>query len=150
MDTSLLSAAESVAVIVTLSPAVTGWRGEADSDTVGVSSSSMVTATEVGTPATTVPGRFAVSSATVKVSSSMSSSWRVARRPVPLVRPLEMRMPVSVPRSSASAVPRVTVTGTVTDRVAALESVAVTVTLPPSFTGFGAAASDTVASSSSR
>ena len=42
------SAAETVAVTVTLSPARTGLRGETDSSTVGVSSSSMVTATEAG------------------------------------------------------------------------------------------------------
>ena len=75
MVTEAGSAAESVTVTVTLSPAFTGLRGETDRSTAGLSSS-MVRATEVVAPAAMVDGRFAVSTATVNVSSSMSSSWR--------------------------------------------------------------------------
>ena len=95
----------------------------------------MVSATEVVPPASTSDGRFAVFSATVNVSSSMSSSWRVAMRAVPLVCPRAIRIVVgSVPRSSASALPRVTVTGMVNARSSARESVAVTVAGCPSST----------------
>ena len=139
------SAAESVAVTVTLSPGRTGLRGETESSTVGVSSSSMVTATEAGEPGATVDGRFAVSSATVNVSSSVSPSWRVAMRPVPAVAPAPMRMFASVPRSSASALPRVTVSGIVTARGSVRgERRRNRHALPPPPTGFGAAESVTV------
>ena len=67
----------SVAVTVTDEPSRTGL-GLADSDTAGMtaasSSSSMVTRTDDGVPAVTFAGRFAVSSATVNVSLSVSSS----------------------------------------------------------------------------
>ena len=141
------SAPDSVTVTVADAPSVSRL-GSTDSDTVGVSSSSMPISTEVGLPAVTVAGSLAVSMATVNVSSSLSSSCRVAMRPVPLVRPLEIEMLESVPRSVGSDVPSVTVSGMLTERVAAAESVAVTVTVWPSGTGFGLADSDTVASSS--
>ena len=84
------SASERVAVSVTVPPSVT-VVGETESDTlgstswlqvlVGSSSSSMVTVTDVGEPAVRVwsepelgVGKFAVSSVTVRVSSSVSAS----------------------------------------------------------------------------
>ena len=135
--TSLASAADSVAVTVTGEPSATGF-GDADRLTAGTSPSVIVTATVFGLPAVTVEGSV-LPSATMNVSSSVSVSSVVVIRPVPVVDPGVITMLVSEPRSSASAVRRVTLTGIATwvDRVA--ESVAVTVTGEPSSTGFGEA-----------
>ena len=105
----------------------------------------MVISTEFGVPAVTDEGSLPVSSATVKVSSSVSGSCAVVTVPVPLLAPPAMVMDDSVPWSPDSAVPGVTVTGTATALDRVLESVAVTVTEAPSSTGFGDADSDTAA-----
>ena len=84
-------------------------------------------------------------SATVNVSFSASESADVVIRPVPVVESAAIVMLASAPMSSASAVPRVTASGIVTLPSSAPESVAVTVTGEPSFTGFGEADRLTVA-----
>ena len=138
--TSAVCAFESVAVTVTSAPSPTGF-GDADSDTRGLSSSVIVTSTEVVLPGATAGGRLAVFSATVNVSSSTSASWFAEIVPVPLVDPDETVIPDSVPKSPVSAVPAVSVSGIVAGAPPppsfACFRYAVTVTLEPSFTGFG-------------
>ena len=97
--------------------------------------------TDDGLPATTLDG--SVPSATVNVSSTSSASWFVLIVPVPLVAPEVIAMLVSVPWSSGSAELSVIVSGIVTALDSAPDSVAVTVTLDPSATGFGDADSRT-------
>ncbi|MCY3594324.1 MAG: hypothetical protein OXH01_03690 [Bacteroidetes bacterium] len=144
--TSLDSAADSVAVTVTEEPSFTGF-GETDSHTVGValpspSLSLIVTSTALGLPAVTDGGRLL--SATVNVSSSASASSVVEIVPVPLVEPALIAMPDSELKSPDSAVPAVSVSGIVLSLDSAADSVAVTVTEEPSFTGFGETVSHTI------
>ncbi|MCY3594323.1 MAG: hypothetical protein OXH01_03685 [Bacteroidetes bacterium] len=142
--TSLDSAADSIADTVTGSPSSTGF-GETDSHTAGVvppSPSRMVTSTALGLPAVTDDGRLL--SATVNVSSSASASSVVEIVPVPLVEPALIVMEGSEPKSPASAVPAVCVSGIVTSLDSAADSVADTVTGSPSSTGFGETDSCTV------
>ena len=102
----------------------------------GVTSSSrMVTSIDAGLPSATSAGR--VPSATVNVSSSASASSAVETVPVPVVCPLPMVMLASDPKSPASAVPAVSMSGIVTPLPNASDSRAVTVTGCPSSTGFG-------------
>ena len=114
--------------------------GVADTPSVyGLSSSQILTCTELGLPAVTEDG--SVPSDTVKVSSSSSASWFVETGPVPVVWPAAIEMEASVPTSPDSAVFGVvveTVTGIVTGLESALESLAVTVTDKPSVTCLGA------------
>ena len=80
----------------------------------------------------------------MNVSSSESASSLVTILPVPPVEPPAIVMLASAPKSPDSAVPAVTETGIVTAPASADDSRAVTVTAPPSSTGFGEADSDTV------
>ena len=93
--------------------------------------------TDDGLPAATSDG--SVPSATVNVSSWSSGSCAVAMVPVLLVAPAAIVMLASVPWSAGSAVPSVIVSGIVTAPASAWDSLAVTVTLDPSATGFGEA-----------
>ena len=115
-----------------LPPTTCGWVS---------SSSSIVTCTEDALPAATPRG--SAPSATVNVSSSVSSSWAVEIVPETLEKPAGIVMPASVPWSPASDVSRVSVSGIVTSLDSTDASVAVTVTAEPSATGSGAAESDT-------
>ena len=80
----------------------------------------------------------------MNVSSTLSASWFVVIVPLPLVAPEAIPMLASVPWSSGSAESSVIVTGIVTLPDSAADSVAVTVTVRPSTTGFGDADSRTV------
>ena len=144
MLTLLDSAEDSVAVTVTESPSSTGF-GEADSDTVGTekSSSRIVIRTELGGARRHARRQGCSPSATVNVSSASSASCAVVMVPVPVVAPEAMVMLVSVPWSVGSAESSVSVTGITTWLDSARDSLAVTVTLEPSLTGFGEADSDT-------
>ena len=152
-----LSPAPSAVNLTRTPPAGAGWFSVAVSTTVAPSrgrtvlspslarsgpSSRIVISTDDGSPASTDDGS-ALPSATVNFSSSSSSSRTVDSAPVPLVRPAATVIDASEPMSPCSVVPGSIVSGIVTSDPSARDSVAVTVTLDPSATGFGDAASDT-------
>ena len=95
-------------------------------------------------PAATPAGRFAVSSATVNVSSSVSPSTVVVISPIASTNPNGIVMLDSVPWSPASELSRVTKSGIVTSSASGDDTLARTRTVEPSATGFGQAYSDTV------
>ena len=80
----------------------------------------------------------------MNVSSSVSASSLVVIAPVPVDEPARIVMDGSEPKSSASAVPAVSVSGIVTSAASVSDSRAVTVTEEPSSTGFGDAESRTL------
>ena len=105
--------------------------------------------TEDGEPTFSVPATFKALIATVKVSSSVSSSWVVPISIAPLIAPPATRMRPAVTKSPSSAVSYDTVSGTAVPCTgAAADNVAVTLTIEPSSTGFGDADSVTVGRSS--
>ena len=109
----------------------------------------MVISTEFGVPARTDDGRLAVSSATVKVSSSVSASCTARINCDPVVEPRRTMMDPGALTSPASDVSCRTTTGISINSGSASDSVAVTVTDEPSDTGFGAAESHTAGEPSS-